>query len=82
MMIVMKGIKEVAQVHRKEVFRFCLHRHLNLIQHHLKSKEVVRVHLKETDLMIILKGILSEVVKVLIHRKEVLRIIQWMKEII
>ena len=99
MMIVIKGIKEVVQVHRKEVFRFCLYPHLNHIQHHLKSKEVVKVlvhlkevlrtmkwikevigiigevvpvHLKEIDLMIILKGILSEV---LIHLKEVLRII-------
>ena len=54
-MIVMKGIKEVVQVHHKEVFS--LHPRLNLIQHHLK-------------------GILSkEVVKILIHLKEVLRII-------
>ena len=61
MMIVIKGIKEVVQVHRKEVFRFCLYPHLNLIRHHLKGKEVVKVlvHLKE-----VLKTIIEEVVPV------------------
>ena len=66
-------MKELPTKVCKEVLKVLVH--LKGVPRTIKwIKEVVRVHLREIDLMIILKGILSEVVKVLIHLKEVIRI--------
>ena len=46
-------------------------------------EEVVPVHLQGVDPMIILKNIMSkEVANVLVHLKEVLKIIPWIKEVV